>query len=374
MHINYTEEQQMLRDSADKFLRDNYSFEHRQAVIKSGSGYSSAMWQSFAELGWLALPFEEEQGGFDWGALEIMLLSEKLGRYQVIEPFLETVLLAGGLLQAGNNQYLKDTRIGSLIDGSEQAAFAYAEGGCSLPAGKVKTTARETADGYILSGTKTVVYNGPAADFFIVSACLNGQKDNLVLLLVPADSAGLSRKNYLTYDGRHASELQLNNVEVKRNCLLADPLNSHAVICDVMQKAIIAVCAESLGAMEALLEATVEYTSQRKQFGQPIARFQVLRHRMADMFMELELSRSLLMAAAWHVDQRSDQADKLLAALKARVGKAGRFVSQNAIQLHGGIGVTDELNVGHYFKRLTIIENLFGSRDYHLSDYGKLSA
>ena len=372
MHITFTDEQKMLQESADKFLRDNYSFDHRQAVVKAGRGYSSEMWNTFAELGWAMLPFNEEAGGFGGGAIENMMMGENFGRYLVLEPYLETVILLGGLLQACDSDELRATYLENLMAGGLQGALACAENGCGLPAGAVATTATETAEGFVLSGRKTVVYNGPDADLFVVSAGIDGEGDRPALFLVAADAAGLERRDYPTYDGRRACDLVLDNVPVPRSHQLCDAAGADALLAPVIRQALVFLCAEAVGAMDALVKATVEYTSQRKQFGQPISKFQVLRHRMTDMYMETELTRSLLLATAWHVENKPGEADKLVAALKAKVGTAGRYVSHNAIQLHGGIGVTDELSVGHYFKRLAVIENLFGARDYHLGRYHQL--
>ncbi len=372
MHIDFNEEQIMLRDSADKFLRDNYSFDARQKTVKSDANFNTEVWQTFAELGWLALPFSENSGGFGWGALELMLLAEKLGRYQVIEPYLETVVLAGGLIEAGGNAQLKDTLLSGIIDGSQQGAFAYAERGCGLPLSSVTTTAKKTANGFSINGSKNTVLNGASADFYIVSAQLEGSEDQL-LLVVPANAPGLSRTSYKTYDGRSGCELTMKDVEVAESALVAPATQTKSIVQKVTDQAILFLSAEALGAMETALEATVAYTAQRNQFGQPIGRFQVLRHRMADMFMQVELTRSLVCACAWHLDSGSDRRPQFVAALKAKVGSAGRFVTQSAIQLHGGIGVTDELNVGHFFKRLAIIDNTLGARDYHLAEYAKVS-
>lgn len=372
MHITYTDEQTMLRESAEKFLRENYSFDHRQAIVKSEKSFCPEMWQTFAELGWLMLPFNEENGGLGGGAIELMLMGESFGRNLVLEPYLDTVILVGGLLQASGNEELKARYLEQIMAGTVQGAFAYAESGCGLPGGNVSTRAVASGEGFRLSGAKSVVFNGPAADIFIVTAAANGAGTGL--FLVPGDADGIKRRNYPTYDGRTACELVLDNVLVPSSHQLCESGRAPEIITQVMDLATMFVCAEAVGAMDALVKATVDYTAQRKQFGQPIAKFQVLRHRMVDMYMETELCRSLMLAAAWHVQNKTDEAAKLVSALKAKVGKSARFVSQNAIQLHGGIGVTDELSVGHYFKRLAAIENLFGSRDYHLMRFHQLAS
>jgi len=378
MFIEYSEEQNMLRDSAERYLRDNYSFDSRQATVKQASGFDAVQWQAFADLGWLAMTFDEDSGGFGGGALETMILCEQFGKFLVLEPYLESVVMVGGLIEAGAQPAIKEQYLTGLIAGELQGAFAYLEEGSVADPTHVKTIAEPSADGFILNGSKTVVLNGPEADFFIVSVSTGANhKDSsqgISLFVVAKDNPGLSLKNYKTYDGRSASELHMTDVAVSNLALVGELDNGFAIAAPIFSRAIVAVCAEAVGAMDALLAATVDYTKQRKQFGQSISGFQVLRHRMVDMFMEIELTRSLLMATAWKLDNNAPDAEQCVAALKAKVGKAGRYVSHNAVQLHGGIGTTDEFSVGHYFKRLATIGVMFGSRDSHLSRYSQLSA
>lgn len=385
MFIEYSEEQNMLRDSAERYLRDNYSFDSRQAAVKQTRGYDADQWQTFAELGWLAMTFKEESDGFGGGALETMILCEQFGKFLVLEPYLESVVLVGGLIEAGAQPAIKEQYLSGLIAGELQGAFAYLEEGGVADPTYVQATAEASANGseqnsFVLNGKKTVVLNGPEADCFVVSARTgaaadeSGSSQGISLFFISSDAPGLTLKNYKTYDGRSASELQLDNVAVTAQALVGELNNGFAIATPVFSRAMVAVCAEAVGAMDALLTATVDYTKQRKQFGQSISGFQVLRHRMVDMFMEIELTRSLLMATAWKLDNNAADAEQCVAALKAKVGKAGRYVSHNAVQLHGGIGTTDEFSVGHYFKRLAVIGAMFGSRDSHLSRYSKLSA
>ena len=373
MFIEYSEEQTMLHDSADKYLRENYSFENRQATVKQSCGFSAEQWQMFADLGWLAMTFEEDAGGFGGGALETMILCEQFGKYLVLEPYLESVVLVGGLISVGAQPAIKEHYLSGLMAGELQGALAYLEEGNVANPHYVETKAEATGDGYVLNGTKAVVLNGPEADMFLVSARVGdssiGAKEGISLFVVDKNSQGLHCNNYKTYDGRSACELQLDNVALNADALVGEIGNASAMAAPIFSRAIVAVCAEAVGAMDALLEATVDYTKQRKQFGQSISSFQVLRHRMVDMYMEIELTRSLLMATAWKLDNGSGDAEQCVAALKAKVDKAGRYVSHNAIQLHGGIGTTDEFSVGHYFKRLAAIGVMFGSRDSHLSRY-----
>ena len=371
MFIEFSEEQTMLRDSAEKYLRDNYTFDRRQAIVKQPRGFCAEHWQMFADLGWLAMTFSEDAGGFGGGALETMILCEQFGKHLVLEPYLESVVLVGGLIERGASAAIQEQVLSGIVSGELQGAFAYLEEGRVADPWSVETHAKKDGDDFVIEGNKTVVLNGPEADFFVVSARTGtsdtASLDNISLFLVAKETAGLSLRNYKTYDGRAACELRLDQVKVPAGNLLGALDGAYELAQPVFARGIVAVCAEAIGAMDALLEATVNYTKQRKQFGQPISSFQVLRHRMVDMYMEIELSRSLLMATAWKLDNAAPDAEQCVAALKAKVGKAGRYVSHNAIQLHGGIGTTDELSVGHYFKRLAAIGVMFGSRDYHLS-------
>jgi alkylation response protein AidB-like acyl-CoA dehydrogenase len=347
MFIEYSEEQTMLHDSADKYLRENYSFENRQAALARDAGFNAEQWQMFADLGWLAMTFEEEAGGFGGGALETMILCEQFGKYLVLEPYLESVVLVGGLLEAGGQTAIKQQYLAGLMAGELQGALAYLEEGHMANPQYVAAKAEVAANGYLLNGHKAVVLNGPEADLFLVTARTgNDVLDSaagISLFAVPKNAPGLSCKNYKTYDGRSACELQLDNVALDAQALVGVAGEFSELAEPIFSRAIVAVCAEAVGAMDALLNATVDYTKQRKQFGQSISSFQVLRHRMADMYMDIELTRSLLMATAWKLDNGSEDAQQCVAALKAKVGKAGRYVSHNAIQLHGGIGTTDEL-------------------------------
>ncbi|MDG2502806.1 MAG: acyl-CoA dehydrogenase family protein, partial [Porticoccaceae bacterium] len=371
--IEYSEEQTMLHDSAEKYLRDNYSFENRQMTVKQSRGFNAEQWQMFADLGWLAMTFEEDAGGFGGGALETMILCEQFGKYLVLEPYLESVVLVGGFLEAGGQSAIKEHFLAGLMAGELQGALAYLEEGNVANPHYVTTKAESTDEGYLLNGRKTVVLNGPEANLFLVSARVGDNpaqtKEGISLFVVDKNTPGLSYKNYKTYDGRSACELLLENIALDADALVGEVGNAAELAAPIFRRAIVAVCAEALGAMDALLEATVDYTKHRKQFGQSISSFQVLRHRMVDMYMEIELTRSLLMATAWKLDNDSEDAQQCVAALKAKVGKAGRYVSHNAIQLHGGIGTTDEFSVGHYFKRLAAIGVMFGSRDSHLTRY-----
>ena len=377
MDFSFSEEQTLLQDSIEKFIQNDYAFEARQKVVKDEQGFSSANWKTFAELGWLGVPFSEADGGFGGKAIEAMIMAEQFGKGLVVEPFLATVVLAGGALKLGASSTQKEKYLAGVIDGSLQGALAYAE-----PQGRFNladlTTQAAAADsgGWVLNGYKAVVLNGPSADFLIVSARTSGDQrdvDGVSLFVVPANADGISRRDYPTVDAFRASEITFDSVALPAESLLGAAGEGLEIIEQVIDEAILAVGAEAVGCMEVLYKATVEYCKTREQFGQPIGKFQVLQHRMVDMFMEHEQAKSLMFMAAMRMAEGyGDEAKKAVSAFKVQVGKSGRFVGQSAVQLHGGMGMTEELSIGHYFKRLTMIDTLFGNVDFHLKRFGAL--
>ena len=376
MDFSFSEEQTLLQDSIARFIQNDYPFASRQLVIKDEIGYSAGNWQTFAELGWLGVPFSEDDGGFGGQAIESMIMWEQFGRGLLVEPFLATVVLAGGAIKIGGSKSQKAAILPGIIDGSTQAALAYAEPQGRFNLADLTTTAVKAGDGYVLNGYKAVVLNGPAADFLVVSARSSGtQRDaeGVSLFVVPADAEGLSRRDYPTVDAFRASEVTLDNVKVAHDALLGDEGAGLPVLQQAVDEGTLAIGSEAVGCMEVLYKDTVEYCKTREQFGQPIGKFQVLQHRMVDMFMEHEQAKSLMFMAAMRLDEGyNSEAQKAVSAFKVQVGKSGRFVGQNAVQLHGGMGMTDELNIGHYFKRLTMIDTLFGNVDFHLKRFGSL--
>ena len=376
MDFSFSEEQTLLKDSVEKFVQNDYTFDARQKVVRTEQGFSSAHWATFAELGWLSVPFPEHVGGFGGKAVDMMLLLEQFGRGLVIEPFLATVVLAGGAIRLGGSTDQQSAFLPGIINGTTQAALAYAEPQGRFNLADVTTTARGTADGYVLNGHKAVVLNGPAAQLLVVSARTSGaqrDRDGLSLFVVDAAAAGITRRDYPTVDAFRASEITLADVKVGKDALLGGEGKGFALLEQVIDEGILAVGSEAVGCMEVLYKNTVEYTKTREQFGQPIGKFQVLQHRMVDMFMEHEQSKSLMYMAAMKMDEGyDDSARKAISAFKVQIGNSGRFVGQNAVQLHGGMGMTDELSIGHYFKRVTIIDTLFGNVDYHLKRFGSL--
>lgn len=376
MDYSLTEEQELLAESLERFIRNDYSFEHRQANVRSDLGYSPDDWATFANLGWLALPFGEADGGFDGGASEIMLVMESFGRGLVVEPFVSSVVLAGGALKYGGNSAQRAQYLPGLMDGTSLAALAFVEPQARFNLADVLTRASDTGGGYVIDGSKTVVLNGPAADFFIVPARTSNEPrdhDGISLFIVDATLPEISRRDFPTVDGHRASELTFDRVVVSRDGLLGSEGGGYLLLERVIDDGILAVGSEAVGCMEVLYKDTVEYCKNRKQFGQPIGKFQALQHRMVDMFMEFEQTKSMMYMAATRMDEGYGPfAQRAISAFKVQVGRAGRFVGQNAVQLHGGMGITDELNIGHYFKRLTAIDALFGNVDHHLARFGRL--
>jgi pimeloyl-CoA dehydrogenase small subunit len=376
MDFSFSEEQTLLQDSIEKFIVNDYAFESRQKVVRKEQGFSSENWKTFAELGWLGVPFPEADGGFGGKAIEAIIMAEQFGKGLVVEPYLATVVLAGGALRVAGSAEQKTKYLGAIIDGSLQAALAYAEPQGRFNLADLTTSATRDGDGYVLNGYKAVVLNGPSAGVFVVSARTSGEQrdaDGVSLFVVAGDAQGVGRRDYPTVDAFQASEITLDNVRVGADALLGEEGNGLAVIEQVIDEGILWVGSEAVGGMEVLYKATVEYCKTREQFGQPIGKFQVLQHRMVDMFMEHEQAKSLMYMAAMRMEEGySPEAQKAVSAFKVQVGKSGRFVGQNAVQLHGGMGMTDELSVGHYFKRLTMVDTLFGNVDFHLKRFGSL--
>ena len=376
MDFSFSDEQTLLQESVSRFITNDYGFESRQKHSRSDAGYSLENWQTFAELGWLGVPFSENHGGFGGGAVETMLMMEEFGKGLVVEPYLATVVACGSALNGFGSEDQKSSFIPEIIDGSKLWALAFAEPQGRFNLADLTTIATANNGSYLLSGHKSVVINGPNANFFIVSVRTSGeQRDEtgISLFIIPSDAKGLSRRDYPTVDGQRASELILDNVELDEASRLGEEGQGLNILQQAIDFATLAIGSEAVGCMEVLYKDTVEYCKNREQFGQPIGKFQVLQHRMVDMFMEHEQSKSLMFMAAMRWDEGyGAEAQKAVSAFKVQVGKSGKFVGQSAVQLHGGMGMTDELNIGHYFKRLTIIDTMFGNVDHHLKRFGSL--
>jgi pimeloyl-CoA dehydrogenase small subunit len=370
MDFDLSEEQRLLKESVDGLLKTSYDFDQRKKYGAEKGGWSKAVWGKLAEQGLLGLPFSEDDGGFGAGAVETMIVMEALGRALVLEPYLATVVLGGGFLRRGGSAAQKAAYIPGIIDGSKTLAFAQLEKNSRYDLGDVSTTAKKKGDGWVIDGEKFVVLNGEAADTLVVTARTKGaqtDRNGVGVFLVPRDAKGVAVKGYPTQDGMHAADITFTGVEVGADAAIGDPENGLPLIEQVVDDARIAMCAEAVGAMEESLKITVEYLKTRKQFGVPIGSFQTLQHRAADMFVNLEQARSMAMLATMASDfDDANERATAVAAAKVQVGKSLKFVGQQSIQLHGGIGMTMEASIGHYFKRLSIIENTYGDTDYHL--------
>jgi alkylation response protein AidB-like acyl-CoA dehydrogenase len=365
MDFSLTEEQTLLKDSVDRFLEKNFTFEQRRQMLADRQPMNARLWRGLAELGVLGVPFSAEDGGFGGGGVETMLVMEALGRRLALEPYLATVVLAGGCIALGAADWQKKTLLPKIIDGSLILAFAHAEANARFALGHVETRATRDGNVFVLEGSKALVLHGSVADKFVVSARTSGNVDDargITLFIVEADEANLGGQDYPLFDGNRALDLQLDGVRVGPESVIGTLDQAMPLIELVADRAMAALCAEAVGVMAVLHEATVEYLKTRQQFGQPIGRFQALQHRAVDMLVQLEQARSMALLAASKVDS-SDVAQRrrMVAAAKEMTGRAGRFIGQQAIQLHGGMGMTDELSVSHYFKRLTAIDVLFGN-------------
>ena len=375
MDFSFTEEQTLLRNSVQKFVQNDYTFEKRRAIAKSETGWKKENWAQFAELGLLAAPFAEEFGGLGGGPVETMIIMEEFGRGLVIEPYVPTVVLGGGFLRHGGTKAQKEQMIPQIIEGKRVIAFAFAEPQGRYNLADLNVTAKKSGAGYTLNGHKAVVIGAPWADTLIVSArTAGGQRDEkgVSVFVVDKKAKGVSCRDYPTVDGLRASEVTFENVALGADALIGQADNGLALIERVVDEGIAALSAEAIGGMKVLNDTTVEYCKTRKQFGVPIGKFQVLQHRMVDMFMNYEQSVSITYMVTLKLGEGDAERKKAASAAKVQIGKAGRFIGQNAVQLHGGMGMTDELNVGHYFKRLTMIDTMFGNVDHHLKRYASL--
>jgi len=371
MDFDLSDEQRLLKESVDRLILDQYQFQQRKQYMAEPAGFSAAMWSRFAEQGLLGLPFPEAQGGFGGGRIETMIVTEAFGRGLVVEPYFATVILAGGLLRRAADPSLLATLVPQITAGTLKLAFAHVERHSRYDLANVTTTARKDGTEYVLNGAKSVVLHGDAADKLLITARISGsamERDGIGLFLVDTDAPGLTRRGYPTQDGLRAAEVTLNDV---RATVLSDdalPLIEHAV-----DEAIAALCAEAVGTMQAMHDLTLEYLKTRKQFGRPIGSFQVLQHRSVDMLTALEQARSMAMFAAVMADEENPiERRRAIAAAKVQIGRSGRHIGQEAVQLHGGIGMTMEYSVGHYFKRMTVIDQLYGDADKHLSELARL--
>ena len=376
MDIQLTEEQELLRSSIQRFLREKYDFGERCKIVATDEGWSRRHWKSFAELGLCAAPFQESSGGLGGGSLATMIVMREFGSNLVVEPYFETVVLAGGLIEDVASPAQREAYLPQLMAGESIWALAWAEARSRYDFSNVDTIARRQGESYVLSGAKAAVIAAPWADKLIVSARTSGgprDRSGISLFVVDRHSPNLHLQGFRTIDGRRAAEMTLMNIEVPVSQLLGTEGDGVAALEACRDRAIAALCAEAVGAMGALNSATLEYSKTRKQFGVALGTFQVLQHRMVDMFIALEESVSLTQHLNLSLASKKPNGSKLASGAKTKVGYAARFVAEQAVQLHGGMGMSDELNVGHYFKRISSINVQFGDPAYHLMRYAQQS-
>ncbi len=373
MNLRYSEEQLALQDTLRRFISRDYAFEQRRALARSPLGFSAEAWDRYAELGLLALPLPEEFSGVGGNGVDIMAVMETIGQGLLLEPYLSTVVLCGGLIRDGAAESLKKSLLPQIAAGKLKIALAAYEAAGRYDLAHVGCTATRNGDGWALSGCKAVVLDAPSADYFLLSARDTGHvadADGISLFLVKRDAPGLTLFAYPTQSGGRAADLQLNKVAVGPDAVIGIPGRAIGIIERAVDSATAALCAEALGIVTALNEATLNYLKTRKQFGVPIGAFQALQHRMAEMVIAAEQIRSMTIIAAVHVDAADGpKRRRAISGAKAYVGEAARFVGQQAVQLHGAMGVVDDLIVSHYFKRLTMIDMSLGDADFHLGRF-----
>ena len=367
MDLNFSDEQKMLRDEIQKFCMSDYTLDKREEIIKSGEGFDREFWKLFSELGWLSLPFNEDSGGFGCGPIELSILFEEFGKVLVLEPYLSTVVLSGYIID--NSSFARRVEfVEAIISGKKHVSLAYIEPNQNFDHRDPKTSAVDNGDNIIINGKKSLVLNGGNADDLIAWV---SYEDKKALVLIDKENPGVSSIDYPTVDSQTCAELTFKDVNVSKDSILAIGDEADSLLDESINLATLCVSAESIGCMTACYIKTIEYTKSRQQFGQPISKFQVLQHRMVDMFMETEVCKSLLYKAMLECDSNQETKTKSVSALKYQIGTSGRLVSQEAVQLHGGMGVSDEMLIGHYLKKLVAIDALFGNSDHHLKNYSE---
>ncbi len=371
MDFDLNDEQRLLKDSVDRLMATEYGFDKRRVYASSAHGHSNALWAKYAELGILALPFAEADGGIGGGPVETMLVMEALGGAMALEPYLATVVLGGGIIRHGASAEQRARFIPGIASGEAKFALAHQEKQSRYDLADVSTSARKDGSGWVLDGEKGVVLGGDSADHILVTARTSGRgrdRPGIGVFLVDARSPGLSRRGYPNQDGQRAAQITLAGVRVDAANAIGDPADGLPLIERVVDEAIAALCAEAIGVMSMMHAITLDYLKTRKQFGVTIGSFQAVQHRAADMFVALEQARSMAMfATMMAVEPDAKERAKAMSAAKVQIGKSGRHISHEAVQLHGGIAMTMEYRVGHAFKRMTMIDRLFGDTDYHLA-------
>ena len=376
MDLSISEEQSAIRDVISRFIENEYDFEKRMSIAEGDTAFDSDVYNFFVEQGFTAIPFSEEDGGLNGGPVETMLIMKEIGRGLVLEPYLENVILAGGILKRLATDDQKSKWLSNIINGELQSTLAFTEPQSRFNLNDVATVAKENGDKVIINGKKSFVLNGKEADIIIVPARTSGSQtetEGISLFVVESDLPGISKNNYKSVDGHSASEITFKNVEVNKDNLLGEIGKGYQALESTIDDATLAVCAEATGIMKSLHDKTVEYSKNRVQFGVPIGGFQALQHRMVDTLMACEETESILLWALTTNQDDSSSLKKAISGLKYQIGTAGKHVGQEAVQLHGGMGISWELDIAHFFKRLSSIEILFGNADFHMKRFLTLS-
>ena len=376
MSFTFTEDQKLLSESADRFVLDDYNFETRRKIIGQDGGFDRDNWEKFAELGWLALPIAEEYGGLGGSTVDTAVLLESFGRGLVVEPYQSCIVLSAGLLQVAGNEEQKRQHLPSIAEGKTLLSFAHIEPTSRFNLCHIRTTATKQGDCFVVDGEKAIVHNAETADYFILSTRTEGDindENGITLFLVPSSSSGIEMRSYPTIDGLRASEISFNSVKVDKQNVLGELNKAAESIQQVVDRACVLLCAEAAGAMDTAVKLTVDYIKNREQFGQAIGSFQVLQHRAVEMLGAKDFSRALTYRAAGAIDQsNASERMRAVSAAKVEMGRSGKLIGQEGIQLHGGMGMTDDMPIGHFFKRLTMIDAIFGNVDFHRKRFAQI--
>ena len=374
MDLSFTEDQELIKNSVDKFILETYDAEHRRKTIKNNIGSDPNTWKYFSELGWLSLPFSEEDGGFGGNLVDIMLLMRSFGRGLVIEPFISTVIMSGSILSGCPKGLIRNNIIEKIIAGNAKVSFANAEPNSRYNLSDITTTATLNNNEWLINGNKCVVFGGAQADYILLAARTQGKrfdKDGISIFVLEKNTSGLIMQDYPTVDGFKAAEIQIDNVKVPKENLISIKNNAYTVIEEAVNKTLVAIAAEASGIMEKMYEMTLDYIKTRKQFGTAIGKFQAIQHRAVEMLILSDEMNSLSSMAALKALDNID-ALKSVYASKIHIGTGGRSLAQESIQMHGGMGVTEEMEIGQYFKRLVLLDTFLGNSDYYLNLYSSL--
>lgn len=374
MDLSFTEDQELIQESVEKYIRDNYKSEKRRNIIENSKGYDEKTWNTFSDLGWLALPFPEKVGGYGGGLVELMILMKNFGRGLVIEPYMSSIVLSGNILNFSPESEKRDSILSALLEGNKKVSFAFAENGSRFNPYDVSTIANYNSNKWELNGHKTVVFGAGQSDYILISARSSGErydKDGISIFCIDTKKDDVYIKDYPTIDGFRAAEIKLKDLKLQDSALISKKGKASSIIENTFLISLVAAAAEASGIMEKMYEMTLEYISTRKQFGKTIGSFQTIQHRAVDMLILSEEMTSLTSLAAIS-NNKSLISKKSIFSSKINIGLGGKKLGQEAIQLHGGMGVTEEMEIGQYFKRLTLLDSFLGNSDYYLQEYSKV--